>query len=74
MKKNLWLALKRDKIWAEIYYLGEHIATIRVSEQNRGNMSILSLENKPELTFKIVKSKDEEVVDESAFNREHFNR
>lgn len=73
MKKNLWIALKKNKVWADLYYKGNHIATIKVNEKNRGNLSVLSIDNDDDLFFKIVK--DSPLVDdESYYNKEIYNK
>lgn len=73
---KLWVSLKRDKINAEIFYKGEKIMTIRVDDQNRGNVAIVSLDAGQDVRFKIVKDNDASplLIDESKFNSEEFNK
>lgn len=73
---KLWVSLKRDKIFADIYYRGEKIITISVNDQNRGNVAIVSLDAGQDVRFKIVKESNPSLllIDESKFNSEEFNK
>jgi hypothetical protein len=73
---KLWVSLKRDKVYADIYYRGEKILTIKVDEQNRGNVAIVSLDAGQDVRFKIVKDNNTSplLIDESKFNSEEFNK
>lgn len=73
---KLWVSLKRDKVYADIYYRGEKILTIKVDEQNRGNVAIISLDAGQDVRFKIVKDNNTSplLIDESKFNSEEFNK
>lgn len=73
---KLWVSLKRDKIFADIYYKGEKIMTISVNDQNRGNVAIVSLDAGQDVRFKIVRDDNTSLplVDESKFNSEEFNK
>ena len=72
--KGLWISLKRDKVWAELYYKGELVATLKVSDQNRGNMSTINLDADNNTTFKIIKGESPLLVDDAYFNKESFNK
>lgn len=71
---SLWLNLKRNKTYADIYKDGKYICTIRVDEQNRGSTSIVALDADKSVSFKIMKEKQDDFVDESFFNKEIFNK
>ena len=72
---NIWISLKRDKIYADIFHKGIKICTIRVNEANRSNTSIISLEADSEVTYKIVKQlKGFDIVDEDIYNKECYNK
>lgn len=73
---KLWVSLKRDKVFADIYFKGEKIMTIRVDEQNRGNVAIVSLDAGQDVRFIIVKENTPSplLIDESKFNSEEFNK
>lgn len=66
--------LKRNKAYLEVYYKGELLTTIKVSEQNRSVSSAIILDTKNSaVNYKIVKSKSGELSDDY-FNKEQFNR
>ena len=73
---KLWVSLKRDKVFADIYYRGEKIMTISINDQNRGNVAIVSLDAGQDVKFKIVKDNTPSplLIDESKFNSEEFNK
>lgn len=73
---KLWVSLKRDKVYADIYHKGEKILTISVNDQNRGNVAIVSLDAGQDVRFKIVKDNNTSqlLIDESKFNSEEFNK
>lgn len=73
---KLWVSLKRDKVFADIYYRGEKIMTISVNDQNRGNVAIVSLDAGHDVRFKIVKEDNASLalIDESKFNSEEYNK
>ena len=73
---KLWISLKRDKVFADIFYKGEKIMTISVNDQNRGNVAIVSLDAGQDVRFKIVKVDDVSplLIDESKYNSEEFNK
>lgn len=76
----LWLNLKRNKHFAEIYYKGQKICTIKVDEQNRGSTSIISLDGTKDVQFRVVKENVGNVTSENdseienKWNREIYNR
>lgn len=69
---GLWLSIKRGKSYIDVYHKGEKICTIKVSDQNRGNQSILSLESSLDTRFKMEKETQIESEEEN-FNKEKFN-
>jgi hypothetical protein len=72
---KLWVSLKRDRVYADIFYMGKKIATISVNEGNRSNTSVVDIESDSEVSIKIVKKEVQEVViDEDSFNKEEYNR
>ena len=73
---KLWVSLKRDKVFADIYFKGEKIMTISVNDQNRGNVAIVSLDAGQDVKFKIVKESNPSplLIDESKYNSEEFNK
>lgn len=72
---KLWLSLKRDRIYADIYYKGQKICTIKVSESNKGNHCVVDLETEDDVGFKIIKKPGEiQIPDESVFNKEEYNK
>lgn len=74
----LWVSLKRGGTWVDVYYKGEKICTIKVSEQNRSTRSVIDLDGLPDTNFKVVKSLTNEIkpelIDDSYFNKEVFNK
>ena len=72
---NLWVSLKRDKILADVYYKGEKILTLNISEQNRGNTAIILMQDCKDIKFKIINNnKSQYIEDGSIFNKECFNK
>lgn len=71
---RLWVSLKRNRVYADIYYKGEKILTLKVDENNRGTTSVISLEAEKDIRYKIVKSEEDPQIDENYFNKEEFNR
>ena len=73
---SLWISLKRDRVYADVYYKGEKILTLKVNDQNRGVSAIINLEASEDIKFKIVKDSErtKEIADESVFNKEEYNR
>ena len=73
---RLLFTLKRDKIHVDIYHKGEFVCTIKVSDQNRGNFSAISLEASQDTRYKIIKADPpiNHLIDESYFNQEIFNK
>ena len=72
---SLWINLKRNKYYADIYIDGVKRLSIKVNENNRGNTTLLDFDSDKSVTFKIVKEvpiPDE--PNESNFNREEFNK
>jgi len=74
MKKGLWLSLKRNRIWAELYHHDEMVAIISVNEQSKNYLALLSLEMVEGMSFKIVKKNNTEIDNENFFNKEEFNK
>lgn len=69
----LWVGLKRNKIYVDIYYKGEKIGTVKVSENNPAIKSVIDFDGTEDTYFKIVKIQDIS-KDESVWNKEEFNR
>ena len=69
---KLWVNLKRDRIWADIYYKGEKILSLKVSDNNRGNSCVIDLDAPKDVEFRIIK----EIAENSdeMYNKESFNR
>jgi len=77
MKNKITLAISRGKSHLDIYHRGEKIGEILVSENNRSNQATVQLVSDAEVTrFKIVKRTAiaNEIIDETAYNKEEFNR
>jgi hypothetical protein len=73
--KKLWISLKRDKVYAEVYYKGEMICIVKVNDSNRSVNAVISLYANSDTVFKIIRDdKIEQVVDDNFFNKESFNR
>lgn len=74
---SLWVNLKRNKTWVDVYYKGEKICSVKVDEKNVGVRSCIALDAHPDASVKIVKTyQDDEATekDESFYNKENFNR
>jgi len=71
---GLWVSLKRDRIYAEIYYKGEKIMTLKVNDHNRGNNSVIDLGDNKDVQFKLIKQTVEIPDSEEFFNKEEFNK
>ena len=71
---RLWVNLKRNKVYADIYLDGVKIVTISVNELNKGNTASITLESESDIRYKIVKTQELIESDEDRFNREEFNR
>lgn len=73
---GLFINLKRNKIWADIYHKGEKIMTIRVSDHNRGVSSVIDLDAGKDVVYKIIKDINNAhlLADETFFNQEKFNK
>lgn len=71
----LWVNMKRDKVWVDIFYKGEKIASVRVDDKNVGARACMAFDADPNVTrFKVVRKEVPEEKDEGFFNREEFNR
>ena len=74
---KLWISLKRDRIYADIFYNGQKICTIKVNETNRSNNAVIDLVADKDVTFKIVKpttTTENETENENRYNKELYNR
>lgn len=70
---NLWVALKRNRVYADIYYKGEKICTLKVNEANRTMNSVVTICG--DVSFKIVKdNQSQQIVDDDFFNKESYNK
>jgi len=69
--------LKRNKTYVELYIDGVLISTIKVSENNQGNKATIDFYSDDRVKFKIIKEdepKFKNLVDDSFFNKEEFNK
>lgn len=71
---SLFLNLRKNKVEVDLYYKGKKIASIRVNDRNVGSRAILSLDCDKDLKFQLIKdNKDQEIIDESIYNKECYN-
>ena len=52
---GLWLSLKKDKVFINLYYKEEKIASIKVSDLNQYNKVMLDLDTTKDVVFKVAK-------------------
>lgn len=72
---SLWVNMRRDKIWVDIFYKGEKIASVRVDDKNVGNRACIAFDSDPSVTkFKVIRKEKPEEIDEGQYNREEFNK
>lgn len=74
MAKNLWLSLKKDKVTAEIYYNGQLVTTISVNDMNMTKKAIINIDMTPGSSFKILKTLNNDEIDEKNYNDEIYNK
>jgi hypothetical protein len=73
---KLFTNLVRNKNYMELYIDGELIVTIKVSEQNKGSRATIDFEAPDKVKFKLKKEHSDikDLIDDSYFNKEVFNK
>jgi hypothetical protein len=74
---RLYVSLKRGKVYADIFYKGVKIMTLKVDEMNRGNVAIIALEAESDVRFSLVKTNssiENDSEEENKFNKEIYNK